>query len=141
MTQYRPGDIVSRRKGFVMHKGVAMSDGRILHNTPFKGEHVASEAEFRAGKRLYVTHLDADERSRALDHAERVEGRRYNLFTNNCEHTVHRATSGSAQSPQLGAWIGCIGVAEVAFALTRHPAVAAAGYALGRRLGAALVRD
>ena len=43
--------------------------------------------------------------------------------------------TGAGNSPQLKAWIAGIGVGAVAFALTRHPAVAAAGYAIGRRLG------
>ena len=46
---YQPGDIVARRKWLVMHKGVVLGDGRILHNTPWRGEHVSSEREFRAG--------------------------------------------------------------------------------------------
>jgi hypothetical protein len=43
--------------------------------------------------------------------------------------------TGQAESPQLKSWIVGIGVATVAFALTRHPAITAAGYALGRSLG------
>ena len=58
MTRYLPGDIVSRRKGMVMHRGIALGDGRVLHNTPFRGEHISSEEEFSAGRRLYVTRMD-----------------------------------------------------------------------------------
>ncbi len=132
MPRYQPGDIVSRRKGPVMHKGVITRDGRVLHNTPFKGEHVCSEAEFRAGRRLHVERLEQHQRHRALYHVDHYEPARYNLLTNNCEHTVTRATTGRAHSPQLKSWIAGVGVATIAFALTRHPAVAAAGYALGR---------
>ncbi|MDH3643911.1 MAG: hypothetical protein OES38_17525 [Gammaproteobacteria bacterium] len=135
MPRYQPGDIVSRRKGFVMHKGVVTRDGRVLHNTPFRGEHVCSEAEFRAGKRLRVERLEQQHRQRALLHADNHQGRGYNLLTNNCEHTVHRATTGRAHSPQLKSWVAGVGVAALAFALTRHPGVAAAGYALGRGMG------
>ena len=134
MSRYLPGDIVARRKGLVMHKGVVTGDGRILHNTPFRGEHVCSEAEFRAGRRLYVQRQDFEARQRAVAHADRHGGGGYNLFTNNCEHTVYRATSGVGHSPQLKSWIAGLGLATVAFAVTRHPGVAAAGYALGRRL-------
>ena len=135
MPRYQPGDIVSRRKGLVMHKGVVTRDGRVLHNTPFRGEHVCSEAEFRAGKRLRVERLEHEHRYRALLHADNHQGRGYNLLTNNCEHTVHRATTGRAHSPQLKSWVAGVGVAAVAFALTRHPGVAAAGYAFGRGIG------
>ena len=117
---------------------LVLRDGTVLHNTPFKGEHVASVRDFAAGKRVRVTPQDPAARARALNHAERYEERDYNLFTNNCEHTVHRATSGTPESPQLKAWIGGVALATAAFALTRHPVVAAAGYALGRKLAAKL---
>jgi hypothetical protein len=138
MPRYQPGDIVSRRKGLVMHKGVVTRDGRVLHNTPFRGEHICSEAEFRAGRRLRAERLEQRERHRALHHADNVDdysGAGYNLLTNNCEHTVNRATTGKAHSPQLKSWIAGVGFATLAFALTRHPGVAAAGYALGRGIG------
>ena len=136
MARPRPGDIVSRRKGLVMHKGIALGDGRVLHNTPFRGEHVCSEEEFRAGKRLYVSHLDGEFRQRALRRVERTErsNRRYHLLRNNCEHTVTRLTTGEASSPQLKSWVWGAGLAAAAFAVTRHPAAAAAAYAAGRKL-------
>ncbi len=106
MSRYLPGDVVSRRKGFVMHRGIAFGDGRVLHNTPFKGEHISSEAEFSAGQRVYVTRMDRAARQRALLHAERDVGRRsYSLLANNCEHTVSRAIDGEADSPQLRGWV------------------------------------
>ncbi len=135
-----PGDIVSRRKGLVMHRGISLGDGRVLHNTPFRGEHICSEEEFRAGKRLYVSNTDADMRRRALQraHLHAGEGRGYNLLTNNCEHTVSRATTGRSHSPQLKSWIIGGGMAAATFALTRHPGAAAAAYAVGRKLSSRL---
>ena len=130
----RAGDIVSRRKGFVMHRGVALGDGRVLHNTPFRGEHICSEEEFRAGKRLYVSSMERDARRRALARANTNGSRGYNLLTNNCEHTVTRVANGKAESPQLRSWVVGSGLAVAAFALTRHPVVAAAAYGLGRKL-------
>ena len=146
MTYARPGDIVSRRKGLVMHRGIALGDGRVLHNTPFRGEHVCSEAEFRAGKTMYAANLDGAVRSRALrrarDHVDGSGGERrsYNILTNNCEHTVSRATTGEARSPQLHSWVLGTGLAAAAFAVTRHPAAAVAAYAFGRKLSTTLVR-
>jgi len=133
--RYNPGDIVSRRKGLVMHRGVVLADGSILHNSPFRGEHVVSESEFRDGKRLHVSRTECPRQRRYAAGASARHGHGYNLLTNNCEHTVSRAMTGEAESPQLKSWVAGIGVATVAFALTRHPAVAAAGYALGRKLG------
>ena len=135
--RYRPGDVVSRRKGLVMHRGVVLNDGSILHNSPFRGEHVVSETEFRDGKRLHVSRTDCP-RQRRYAASARPESGGYNLFTNNCEHTVSRAMSGEAESPQLKSWVAGVGIATVTFALTRHPALTAAGYALGRKLGAKL---
>ncbi len=128
---YQPGDILVRRKGIVMHKGIVLEDGRVLHNTPRQGEHVCTEREFRAGRRLWVQKLDSKARRRALDAAEQA-ARRYNLFTNNCEHTVSRATVGQATSPQLQGWIAGAGLALLVLAVVRHPVLAAAGYTLGR---------
>ena len=132
-----PGDVLSRRKGLVMHKGVSLGGGRVLHNTPFRGEHICSEEEFRAGKRMYVESGEDTRRRRALRMAEYADrdNRGYNLLSNNCEHTVSRVTSGSASSPQLKSWLLGAGMAGVAFAVTRHPAVTVAAYALGRKLG------
>ena len=30
-SRVRPGDVVSRRKGLVMHRGISLGDGRVLH--------------------------------------------------------------------------------------------------------------
>jgi hypothetical protein len=135
--RYLPGDIVTRRKGFVMHKGVALGDGLILHNTPSRGEHVSSEQDFLAGNRMGVINLERRERERALSHAHSFETgstRSYHLLRNNCEHTVSRGTTGTAGSPQLKGWVFGVGAAAIAFAVTRHPGIAAAGYALGRSI-------
>ena len=133
MSRYLPGDVLSRRKGFVMHRGIALGDGRVLHNTPFKGEHISSEADFRAGQRLYVTRLDRERRERALQHAEsEVAGRRYSLVNNNCEHTVSRAIGAQPESPQLQEWTAGLVAGITLFVLTRHPGVAAAGFAAAR---------
>ncbi len=130
---YLPGDIVSRRKGIVMHRGIALGDGRVLHNTPFKGEHICSEAEFRDGRRLHVTRMDRTARQRALLHAELdTGGRRYSLLSNNCEHTVSRALGGEVESPQLRGWLGGFVAGAALLAVTRNPAAAAAGFAAVR---------
>lgn len=134
MTRYLPGDIIERRKGVVMHKGIVLRDGRVLHNTPFRGEHVTTQEDFLRGKRMYVRRMERIDRHRALHAAENAGRRDYNLLTNNCEHTVTRATTGRADSPQLRSWAAGIGLAALALVVTRHPGIAAAGYAVGRGL-------
>jgi hypothetical protein len=131
MTRPLPGDILSRRKGFVMHRGIALGDGRVLHNTPFRGEHIATEAEFSAGKRVYVTRLDPMHRRTVLDRA-REHGDGYHLFNNNCEHTVSRTVSGVPESPQLRGIVGGVLAGGLVLALTRHPGAAVATFAAAR---------
>lgn len=133
MTVFRAGDVVYRRKGLVRHKGLVLGDGRVLHNAPGRGEHISHMSEFGAGQRVWIEQRGvASSRSTATVLPDR--SRNYHLLTNNCEHTISRATRGRAESPQLKSWIAGIGLGALAFALTRHPGAAAAGYALGRGL-------
>jgi cell wall-associated NlpC family hydrolase len=140
MSQYRPGDVVARRKGPVMHKGIVMPDGRILHNTPLDGEQICSLAEFSAGRRVYVT----PRRSNPFQDGTHTPGpsRPYCLFTNNCEHTVTRFTHGRPCSPQLRGWITGMSVAfaTLTLALTRSPGTSAAAFSVSRSLLGRLVR-
>ena len=129
MSRYFAGDILVRRKGLVMHRGVALGDGRVLHNTPFRGEHVASEAQFSDGKRVYVEQVDRANRAQALIRAGESPSRDYNLFTNNSEHTVSRLTHGEPSSPQLRGIVAGLAAGVVVFGLTRHPGAAAASFA------------
>jgi hypothetical protein len=133
MLELMPGDVVARRKGPVMHKGVVMPGGMILHNSPGRGEHLSTLEEFGAGKRVHlVRRACSTSRARAYGAAPRRD-RGYNLFTYNCEHTASRVAHGREESPQLRGWIAGIGVAALTFALTRHPGATAAGFAMGRR--------
>ena len=135
VTRHLPGDILLRRKGFVLHKGIALGNGRVFHNTPIEGEHVSTEERFRAGHRVYVKRLAAGERRRTVGAARTETPRRYNLLTNNCEHTVSRARTGEATSRQLEAWAVGLGLGALAFAATRRPSLAVAGFALGASAG------
>lgn len=136
MSSYLPGDTISRRKGLVKHQGVALGDGRVLHNIPGRGEHISTEAEFSLGRKVSVVQRSRAEREHALSSAASWRAsRRYSLFTNNCEHTVNRASSGRAKSPQLRGWVAGVGLAGAAIVLTRHPGLAAAGFALGKKWG------
>lgn len=138
MRKVSAGDVVSRRKGLVMHKGLYLGGGRVLHNTPGRGEHVCSEYEFRAGRRL---HVERGQRGRSpLLHSTMLESERrsYNLFTNNCEHTVTRLTEGKPKSRQLRSWAVGATLAVATFALTRHPTATGIAYVFGRKLAGKL---
>jgi hypothetical protein len=135
MSRYLPGDIVSRRKGVVMHRGLVLEDGRILHNTPERGEHISTLDAFSAGERVRVERRDFETRRQALAVAGGSARRRsYHLLRNNCEHTIYRDDRGRGRSPQLKGWMLGLGIAGATFLATRHPGVTAAGFALGQRL-------
>lgn len=141
MAVFRAGDIVYRRKGLVRHKGLVLHDGRVLHNTPERGEHISHLSEFGAGKRIWLeTRTGSYSGTQLSTRSLPDRGRNYHLLTNNCEHTISRATNGRAESPQLKSWLAGIGLGTVTFALTRHPGATAAAYALGRSLGRRLNR-
>ena len=132
--QCRPGDIVSRRKGLVMHRGIVVDDDCVFHNTPSKGEHISSLSEFQKSKRMYVHSMNIDEREAILNFPHHQDARKYNLFTNNCEHTVSRSIDGRAKSPQLVSFLVSGAVATATLVLTRHWGLAAAGFAVTRKL-------
>ena len=62
----RPGDILRRPKGLHEHVGVAWFDGRVLHNSPRRGEHLSSVDEFAAGRAVRVQPTPTHYRSRVL---------------------------------------------------------------------------
>ena len=102
----RPGDILKRNKGLHEHVGVAWFDGRVLHNSPRRGEHLSTMGEFAAGRAIRVQPTPAHYRNRVRANGGAVlrAPRRYNLLRNNCEHTAHYVVHGRPASPQLLAW-------------------------------------
>lgn len=102
----RPGDILKRDKGLHEHVGVAWVDGRVLHNSPFRGEHLSTIDEFAAGRAVRIQPTPADCLGRVLANGARVlkAPHRYHLLRNNCEHTAHYVVHGRASSPQLLTW-------------------------------------
>lgn len=105
------GDLVSRRKGILFrHFGVYLGSGRVLHNFPGRGEHVSTLAEFGVGGVIQVHPVTAEKRQWVLRNAYAVlaNPQGYELFTNNCEHTVNRIANGSNRSPQLQVVIICL---------------------------------
>ena len=131
MSQFRVGDIVARRKGLVMHKGLMVGADKVLHNTPLRGEHVSSLQDFARGRRV---RREAQVQTTVAHAHPQAPRRSYHLLRNNCEHTVYRAVGETARSPQLRAWGLGAALALVGLAATRHPAAVAAGFALGKRL-------
>lgn len=105
-TIIRPGDILMRKKGWHDHVGVAWFDGQVLHNAPWRGEHLSTLREFAAGHRIRVRATEPKRQGQILANGRAVLSapRGYHLLRNNCEHTAHYVTAGRPRSPQLLRW-------------------------------------
>lgn len=100
------GTIVGRAKiGVAEHIGVLTGENVVLHNTPTRGEHESTLAEFAAGQAITVKGRVRD----MMVFTQRVWRKRqnflmYDLVSNNCEHTVSALTEDEPISPQLQRW-------------------------------------
>ena len=103
MNHVQPGDIVVRDKGAFRHLGIVVHGGMVLHNTPELGEHISSMHEFCQGKPYRIFHMPNGFRWVVLANASRIAAypRRYDVVSNNCEHTVTRALGQQPHSLQL----------------------------------------
>jgi hypothetical protein len=97
------GSILEVSRGFYRHVATYLGDGKVLHNTPEAGVHVASVEEFADGATIRVRHQPSGSPDPFLQRAEELSGsrKRYNWVTNNCEHTAYGAVFGRAFSPQI----------------------------------------
>ena len=98
------GDLLVRPKAFgiVKHVGVLVAHNTVLQNTPEKGEHLTTMAEFAAGAPVTVLPTGAHP-SHVMARARQILARAkaYNPLARNCEHTATEAVRGVAKSPQL----------------------------------------
>lgn len=104
--EFQPGDVISRPKGIVLrHYGIVLLNGCVLHNTPSEGEHASTASEFAAGHEPRLHPVRGEMRAWVLHNASAVlaNPRGYDLFVNNCEHTVTRILTGEPSSSQLQA--------------------------------------
>lgn len=112
------GTIIARTKaGVAEHIGVITAHNLVLHNTPDRGEHESTVAEFAAGQIITIRGRVRD----VMAFVNRVWRRRqnlraYDLVSNNCEHTISALTADEPSSPQLRAW-GFAALVVVAFAV------------------------
>ena len=97
------GDVIKRRKGIFEHVGLFIGNNLVFHNTPEKGEHVSSFAEFSDGHEVTLLKTAGGKKNGVLERARNAinSPRPYNAFNNNCEHTVNRVFYGESKSPQL----------------------------------------
>jgi hypothetical protein len=105
------GDIVSRLKfPGVRHVGVVVGPDAVCHNTPERGEHVSTIAEFAAGQEIAVKHSGITP-AVIIANAKRIlaNPKRYDAAVRNCEHTVSEILSGIAESSAV-AVCGIVGI-------------------------------
>ena len=116
------GDLLLRRKasGFGFHYGTGVTGGYIAHTMPRIGKHVGTLHEF--SDRKPVTIIRPQRAPIQNDIVEQVAlsdlGKPYNEWTANCEHDVHKAHIGSAQSPTVNG-VKLLGVAALVLGLAR----------------------
>jgi hypothetical protein len=102
-----PGDLLFLRKHPLFeHVGVYLGLDRILQNTPERGEHVVSYADFANGMPVRIRKVQAESQIVAWRAAARLQKpKKYDPLLNNCEHTANAVANGKAWSPQLIGWI------------------------------------
>ena len=103
----RIGDVLKRRKGvgLITHFGVVVGDNLILQNTPGKGEHAVTLKEFSAGGQIAVNRSNVHPNAIAHRASSLLQNpQKYDVFRNNCEHTVTKVVEGRAVSPQIAVW-------------------------------------
>lgn len=125
--QLTPGDHLVVSRGLYTHHGVYAGDGWVVHRD-FGPVRLESLANFARGAKVRVCQPKAGDfppqtvLARAVS---RLGEDRYSLLFDNCEHFVRWCCSGKAESPQIAAGVGAIGVGMIARqALMMHPAVA-----------------
>lgn len=115
------GDVLSRPKalGFLQHIGVVVGPNAVCHNTPTKGEHISTLAEFGAGQKITVRRTGTDPWP-LLGRVQRIlsNPKKYDLATRNCEHTVSEAVAGTPKS-QTAALLWFIALIAVLYFICR----------------------
>ena len=105
--QIQIGDVLTRRKGIapLIHYGVVVGDNLVVQNTPDMGEHAVTFHEFAAGEQVIVKRSNVHpsviaSRARAI----LSQPKKYDIFLNNCEHTVAKIIKGKPLSSQILLW-------------------------------------
>jgi hypothetical protein len=105
--------------GALTHVGILLSDGRVAHCAPGRGEQVSSIEEFAMSQDV-TTVEEIPQRSRAATINRIVLSMRtpqgYHATTNNCEIFVNRMLGRKAASPQLSAALIIAFLALIGFA-------------------------
>lgn len=122
MSRAYPGDVVACDKGVLKHVGVVISENRVLHNTPERGEHISSLFDFCQGRPYEIRRTPAHLCQVVLHNASiiAISPRQYDVIVNNCEHTATRALGLEPQSQQLAIALLIISGLSLLFYLSRR---------------------
>lgn len=109
-----PVAVVTRPKfgGLFQHYGILLSNERIVHCAPGRGEHVSSSSAFAAGEDITIgRELSPIEQMATRDRIVEVlrSPQAYDFLTNNCEIFVNRLLGRKSSSDQLCAVVLLIG--------------------------------
>lgn len=103
-----PGAILTRAKagGLIEHEGLYLGSGQVFHNTPERGDHISTLAEFARNQSIRIRRTDGRLVPPALIRARQLAwmNRRYDVATYNCQHSVRKALGCTVESPQAQGW-------------------------------------
>jgi len=99
----RVGDLIRRPKAIITkHVGVYAGPGWVFHNAPRTGARVVPLAEFAAGYPVEVVRTNVHPHVAVQRMRTRlVDGRPYDVLSNNCEHAAFEIVADQKVSPQL----------------------------------------
>ena len=116
------GSLLAINKGLYDHVSAYLGNGTVIQNHPSKGIEIVSLHQFAQGKNIQLLESGVDN---VVDFLSRVQSlladpNRYNIFKNNCEHTVSWLRTGISESPQLSRWgWRILGFSAALYILTR----------------------
>jgi hypothetical protein len=109
-----PGAVISRPKAGLRHWGVLLSDYRVVHCAPLRGEHITSAEDFAAGEditfvRMLVPAAYSPTMRRIAESLRNPKA--YHAVTNNCQTFANRMVGAEPDSPDLKAIVALLVVA------------------------------
>ena len=116
------GDILVRQKGLFNHYAIGVGPNMVVHNTSEHGSHVSTPAEFASGQPFawYRPNLSDPEKVTIAGRALLTLSQRYDVLSNNCEHTIAYAQSGVAQSPTVAAFFVLAALGTIGYLALRN---------------------
>lgn len=106
------------QKTFYKHVGVYIGGGKVLHNHSVRGEEIVPLHTFAQGSRITARSGVVQDSYAFIQRVQSIalNPEPYSWFSNNCDHTVHKAVYGKSWSPQLEFWGGVLALGVVGFA-------------------------